>query len=95
MDLGSALTHQDVTSQHGLTVGALDAQALGLAVPAVARATGTLLCAKSCRFITNMAQTSFTAIWTFGFSQRMLSKPTHRVFIKLILFVIQEASGMA
>ena len=43
MDVGAALTVEDVAGQHELTVGALGAQALGLAVAAVVGRTGALL----------------------------------------------------
>ena len=43
MDVGAALTVEDVASQHKLAVGALGAQALGLAVAAIVGGTGALL----------------------------------------------------
>ena len=45
MDVGTTLTDQDVAGQNVLTVGALDAQTLGLGVTAVFSRTYAFLCA--------------------------------------------------
>jgi hypothetical protein len=42
VDLGAALAHQDVAAQHELPVGALHAEALRMAVAAVARRADAL-----------------------------------------------------
>ena len=43
MDVGTTLTDQDVAGQHELTVGTLNAQALGLGVTAVLGGADALL----------------------------------------------------
>ena len=43
MDMGAALTNQNVAGQNELTVGALNAEALGLGVTAVLGGTNALL----------------------------------------------------
>lgn len=45
MDVGAALTDQDVAGQNVLTVAALDAEALGLGITAVLGRTYAFLCA--------------------------------------------------
>ena len=47
VDMGAALTNQDIAGQNPLAVGALDAETLGLGIAAVVRGAAALLCAKN------------------------------------------------